>query len=94
MILTKIDKKAFYCNDNKNWLSLVNLWNSFIYLEYLQPTVSPDVLERYIALEEFITEAEKNAPGMVLQQKTEQLQQLNIRIKEQNQLVQQLKDQA
>ena len=60
----------------------------------LQPTVSADVLERYIELEEKIAEKEKNTPAMVLQQKTEQLQQLTLRIDEQSQLVHELKEQA
>ena len=59
-----------------------------------QPTVSADVLERYIALEEKISESEKNAPAMVLDQKNEQLKQLTIRIAEQTKLVEQLKAQA
>ena len=56
--------------------------------------VEPNVLERYIALEEQITESEKNQPGIVYQQKTEQLKQLNYRIGEQSKLVEQLREQA
>ena len=52
------------------------------------------MLERYLELEEKIAEAEKDSPGMVLQQKTEQLKQLDIRIKEQSQVVDNLKHQA
>ena len=55
-----------------------------------QPTVSADVLETYIALEEKIAEAEKDSPAMLLQQKQEQIQQLSIRIEEQRELVDQL----
>jgi len=51
------------------------------------PVVDPNVLERYIALEEQITEAEKHQPGIVFQQKTEQLKQLNYRIDEQTKSV-------
>ena len=53
-----------------------------------------NVLERYIALEEQITNSEKNQPGIVYQQKTEQLKQLSYRIEEQTKLVQQLREQA
>ena len=53
-----------------------------------------NVLERYIALEEQITNSEKNQPGIVYQQKTEQLKQLNYRIEEQTKLVEQLREQA
>ena len=60
----------------------------------LQPTVSPDVLERYIELEEKISASEKDTPAMVLEQKNEQLKQLTIRISEQTKLVEQLKAQA
>ena len=60
----------------------------------LQPTVSPDVLERYIELEEKISTSEKDTPAMVLEQKNEQLKQLTIRISEQTKLVEQLKAQA
>ena len=60
----------------------------------MQPTVSPDVLERYIELEEKISQAEKDTPAMVLDQKNEQLKQLTVRISEQSQLVEQLKSQA
>jgi len=58
------------------------------------PVVDPNVLERYIALEEQITEAEKHQPGIVFQQKTEQLKQLNYRIDEQTKSVDQLREQA
>jgi len=58
------------------------------------PTVSADVLEKYIALEEQIAEAEKDSPAMLLQQKQEQIQQLSIRIEEQHELVDQLTAQA
>lgn len=58
------------------------------------PTVSPDVLERYIELEEKISTSEKDTPAMVLEQKNEQLKQLTIRISEQTKLVEQLKAQA
>jgi len=58
------------------------------------PTVSPDVLERYIELEEKISASEKDTPAMVLEQKNEQLKQLTIRISEQTKLVEQLKAQA
>lgn len=61
---------------------------------FLQPTVSADVLERYIALEEKIAAAEKDSPAMLLQQKQEQIQQLSIRIEEQKELVDQLSAQA
>jgi len=60
----------------------------------VDPVVDPNVLERYIALEEKITEAEKHQPGIVFQQKTEQLKQLNYRIDEQTKLVGQLREQA
>ena len=56
--------------------------------------MSPDVLERYIELEEKITGAEKDTPGMVLQQKTEQLKQLTARIEDQSLLVEKLRQQA
>ena len=59
-----------------------------------QPTVSPDVLERYIELEEKISASEKDTPAMLLEQKNEQLKQLTIRISEQTKLVEQLKEQA
>ena len=65
-----------------------------IYIFFLQPTVSADVLERYIALEEKIAAAEKDSPAMLLQQKQEQIQQLSIRIEEQKELVDQLSAQA
>lgn len=58
------------------------------------PVVDANVLERYIALEEQITNSEKNQPGIVYQQKTEQLKQLNYRIEEQTKLVEQLREQA
>jgi len=60
----------------------------------IDPTVSADVLEKYIALEEQIAEAEKDSPAMLLQQKQEQIQQLSIRIEEQHELVDQLTAQA
>lgn len=60
----------------------------------IDPTVSPDVLERYIELEEKISASEKDTPAMVLEQKNEQLKQLTIRISEQTKLVEQLKAQA
>eukprot|EP00093_Oithona_nana_P004899 04899.XXX_84641_87361_1 [CDS] Oithona nana genome sequencing. len=60
----------------------------------IDPTVSPDVLERYIELEEKISTSEKDTPAMVLEQKNEQLKQLTIRISEQTKLVEQLKAQA
>ena len=63
-------------------------------MKYFQPTVSADVLEKYIALEEQIAEAEKDSPAMLLQQKQEQIQQLSIRIEEQHELVDQLTAQA
>jgi hypothetical protein len=49
--------------------------------------VTEDVLERYIQLEEEIALAEKNSPSMVLQQKRSQVQQLQRRIMEQQDLV-------
>ena len=49
--------------------------------------VTEDVLERYIQLEEEIALAEKNSPSMVLQQKRSQIQQLQRRIMEQQDLV-------
>ena len=52
------------------------------------------MLEKYIALEEQIAEAEKDSPAMLLQQKQEQIQQLSIRIEEQHELVDQLTAQA
>merc|ERR1712001_259986 len=64
--------------------------NIFLYIQSFQPTVSADVLEKYIALEEQIAEAEKDSPAMLLQQKQEQIQQLSIRIEEQRELVDQL----
>ena len=64
--------------------------NIFLYIQSFQPTVSADVLEKYIALEEQIAEAEKDSPAMLLQQKQEQIQQLSIRIEEQHELVDQL----
>jgi len=60
----------------------------------VDPVVDANVLERYIALEEQITNSEKNQPGIVYQQKTEQLKQLNYRIEEQTKLVEQLREQA
>ena len=51
-------------------------------------------MERYIALEEQINEAEKNQPGVALQQKTERLKELDYRIGEQTKLVDQLREQA
>merc|ERR1712001_327988 len=68
--------------------------NIFLYIQSFQPTVSADVLEKYIALEEQIAEAEKDSPAMLLQQKQEQIQQLSIRIEEQHELVDQLTAQA
>ena len=65
-----------------------------LYIQFFQPTVSADVLEKYIALEEQIAEAEKDSPAMLLQQKQEQIQQLSIRIEEQHELVDQLTAQA
>ena len=65
-----------------------------LYIQSFQPTVSADVLEKYIALEEQIAEAEKDSPAMLLQQKQEQIQQLSIRIEEQHELVDQLTAQA
>ena len=65
-----------------------------IFNQTFQPTVSADVLEKYIALEEQIAEAEKDSPAMLLQQKQEQIQQLSIRIEEQHELVDQLTAQA
>ena len=64
------------------------------FIQSFQPTVSADVLEKYIALEEQIAEAEKDSPAMLLQQKQEQIQQLSIRIEEQHELVDQLTAQA
>ena len=52
-----------------------------------QAMVTEDVLERYIQLEEEIALAEKNSPSMVLQQKRSQVQQLQRRIMEQQELV-------
>lgn len=68
--------------------------NIFLHIQSFQPTVSADVLEKYIALEEQIAEAEKDSPAMLLQQKQEQIQQLSIRIEEQHELVDQLTAQA
>ena len=70
-----------------------NLFSTF-FIQSFQPTVSADVLEKYIALEEQIAEAEKDSPAMLLQQKQEQIQQLSIRIEEQHELVDQLTAQA
>ena len=67
---------------------------STFFIQSFQPTVSADVLEKYIALEEQIAEAEKDSPAMLLQQKQEQIQQLSIRIEEQHELVDQLTAQA
>ena len=59
-----------------------------------QPVVDANVLERYIALEEQITEAERSQPGAALQQNSERLKELDYRIGEQSKLVDQLREQA
>ena len=78
----------------KKILRLSSFFFFNIFNETFQPTVSADVLEKYIALEEQIAEAEKDSPAMLLQQKQEQIQQLSIRIEEQHELVDQLTAQA
>lgn len=57
----------------------------------IDPVVEADVLERYIHLEEEIASAEKESPGMVLQQKKQQTEQLTTRIRQQEELVDKLK---
>jgi hypothetical protein len=49
----------------------------------IDPNIGQEALERYIALEEEIATAETTSPGMVLQQKREQIDQLNKQIEEQ-----------
>ncbi len=57
---------------------------------FLQPHVDANVLENYILLEEKIAVAEKQSPRMLLAQKQAQIQQLTVRIEEQNLLVEKL----
>ena len=61
---------------------------------YLQPNIGQEALERYIALEEEIAIAETTSPGMVLQQKKEQLNQLDKQIQEQSMNVKNLESQT
>ena len=49
----------------------------------MQPNIGQEALERYITLEEEIAVAETTSPGMVLQQKREQIDSLTKQIREQ-----------
>ena len=49
----------------------------------MQPNIGQEALERYITLEEEIAVAETTSPGMVLQQKREQIDSLTQQIREQ-----------
>ena len=59
-----------------------------------QPNIGQEALERYIALEEEIAVAETSSPGMVLQQKREQIDKLNKQIEEQKLNVRNLETQT
>ena len=60
----------------------------------MQPNIGQEALERYIALEEEIAVAETTSPGMVLQQKREQIDSLTKQIHEQELNVQNLESQT
>ena len=59
-----------------------------------QPNIGQEALERYIALEEEIAVAETSSPGMVLQQKREQVDKLSKQIQEQETNVRNLEAQT
>ena len=61
---------------------------------YFQPNIGQEALERYIALEEEIAVAETSSPGMVLQQKREQVDKLSKQIQEQETNVRNLEAQT
>ena len=60
----------------------------------MQPNIGQEALERYIALEEEIAVAETTSPGMVLQQKREQIDKLTRQIQEQEGNVRNLESQT